>query len=199
MGQENPLTGNMKTSQPELGQRILDTALRVGLESSWDAVRLYDVAEQLEIPLADVYSCYAQKDDLVEAFFDRADNALLSLPVPDTREATVPERLHRAMFTWFDALAGHRTLIPQMLGYKLEPLHVHLQVAGITRISRTVQWFMEAAGIDTPNPVRALEEFGLTTIYLATFACWINDSSQNQERSRDLLERKLNIASRIRF
>ena len=188
----------MNDCQSELRQRILDTALTMGLESSWDAVRLRDVAGQLEITLADVYTCYTQKDDLVEAFFDRADSALLSLPISDNPEASVPERLHRAMFTWLDALAGHQTLIPQMLGYKLEPLHIHLQAAGITRISRTVQWFMEAAGINTPNPLRAVEEFALTTIYLATFACWINDSSESQQRSRNFLARKLNVAARIR-
>ena len=91
-----------------------------------------------------------KRTTLSKHFLTGPTTPLLSLPVADTREATVPEQLHRAMFTWFDALAGHRTLIPQMLGYKLDPLHVHLQVAGITRISRTVQWFMEAAGIDTP-------------------------------------------------
>ena len=110
--------------------------------------------------MADVYTCYPQKDDLVEAFFDRADHALLNLPIPGNLEASVPERLHIAIFSWFDALAEHRTLIPQMLGYKLEPLHIHLQAAGITRISRTVQWFMEVAGIDTPIPCVQLKSSG---------------------------------------
>ena len=188
----------MSASQPELRERILDTALRLGLESSWDEVRLHDVAEQLEISLADVYTCYTQKDDLAEALFDRADHALLNLPISYRQETPVPERLHRAIFSWLDALAGYQKLIPQMLGYKLEPLHVHLQAAGITRISRTVQWFMEAAGIETRNPLRAVEEFALTTIYLTTFACWINDSSENQKRSRELLARKLHFAAQIR-
>lgn len=188
----------MEPISDKQSQEILDAALEMGLESGWDSVRLFDVSSRLGISLAYINLHYRQKDDLVEALFDRADHALLSIEHFGSEDGTVSERLHQVMFTWFDALASYHALIPSMLGYKLEPLHFHLQAQGITRISRTVQWFMEAAGITTSNPIRVLEEFGLTGIYLATFARWINDSSENQQQSRRFLRRQLELASRLR-
>jgi len=32
-----------------------------------------------------------------------------------------------------------------MLGYKMHPEHIHLQVRGVARISRTVPWWREVA------------------------------------------------------
>jgi len=60
-----------------------------------------------------------------------------------------------------------------MLAYKLEFGHIHLQVPGLMRISRTVQWFREAACLDATGIQRVLEESTLTAIYLVTFARWL--------------------------
>ena len=54
------------------------TALVQAESSSWEAVILHDTAENLDISLKDVRRVYPQKDGLVEAWFDRADQAVLS-------------------------------------------------------------------------------------------------------------------------
>jgi len=48
-----------------------------------------------------------------------------------------------------------------------------LQVPGLMRISRTVQWFREAACLDATGIQRILEESTLTAIYLMTFTRWL--------------------------
>ena len=175
----------------ELKERILDCALEQGEASGWDNIRLHDIADSLGIGLSDIELYYRQKDDLVEAWFDRADQAMLSLPEDELAALDVDKRLHRIIFAWFDKLCEHKTLTGQMLRYKFEPLHFHLQFQGITRISRTVQWFMEKAQLDCSGIRRVATEMGLTTIYLATFTVWQFDRSENQDRTRDLLSRKL--------
>ena len=90
-----------------------------------------------------------------------------------------------------------------MLLYKLEFGHIHLQVMGIMRISRTVQWFREVARIDTTGLRRALEETGTTTIYLATFCHWLRDGSPDFQKTRDFLKQALlnskNCAAKVGF
>ncbi len=157
-----------------LTDRILDKALELGEASSWEAVHLHDIAEQLDITLDEIRQHFPQKDDLVEAWFDRADQAVLReraseeyLRLPDR------ERFQRVVMLWLDALASHRSLTRQMLAYKLEFGHIHLQVPGLMRISRTVQWFREAACLDATGIQRILEESTLTAIYLMTFTRWL--------------------------
>lgn len=181
----------------ELRERILDTALALGERQGWDAVHLHDIARELGIEVADIRRHFDQKDAIAEAWFDRADAALLAAPqAPGWRELPVRERLHRAIFAWLDALAPHRRLTAQMLRYKLQPEHLHLQALGLTRISRTVQWIREAALLPSVGWRRELEEAALTAMYVTTFAFWLNDDSPGAERTHALLARLLAAAER---
>ncbi len=84
-----------------------------------------------------------------------------------------------------------------MLVYKLEPGHIHLQALGIMRISRTVQWFSEAARHDSTGLQRIVDECALSTIYLASFARWLFDDSANNRKSKDFLNTALRRWLRI--
>jgi hypothetical protein len=120
--------------------------------------------------------------------FDLADDEMLAASEKaGWNELPVRERLYTAIMAWLDALTPHHRLVVQMLGYRLHPEHVHLQVRGIARISRTVQWIREVAMLPSVGWRRELEEAGLTSIYLATFSCWLMDNSAGSERTRRLL------------
>ena len=179
-------------TKPELADIILDTALQLANEKSWEKLRLQDIAHQLNISLGDIRSDYAEKDDLVEAWFDRADSRMLkATTVAEVVQLDMPEKLHHIIMAWLDALAPYRQVTTDMLLYKLEPAHLHLQIQGILRISRTVQWFREAAEQDSTHLRRILEEISLTTIFVATFIHCMNDASNMQQRTRNFLLRRL--------
>ena len=163
-----------------LAESILDVALEQAENSSWDSVNLFTVAKTLDISLHQIKMFYPQKDDLVEAWFDRADKAMLTEKASEDFTALPAyERVHQLMMCWFLSMKDHRRVTRQMLCYKLEPGHIHLQVLGIMRISRTVQWFREAALLKTENIYRIIEEIYLTRIYLISFARWLSDNSKN--------------------
>lgn len=181
---------------------ILATALDLGEARGWDALHLHDIAGAMGIPLGDIRRHYDQKDALAEAWFANADAALLAAAeTPGWRDLPPRQRLARALFAWLDALAPHRRLTAAMLRYKLQPEHVHLQLAGLLRVSRTVQWLRETAALPAAGWRRELTEVALTAIYLSTFVCWLNDDSTDSARTRALLERLLTLAERaaLRF
>jgi AcrR family transcriptional regulator len=185
------------TADPALAQRILDVALALGEQHGWDGLHLYQIARAMDITLADVRRHYDQKDALAEAWFARADAALLAAAeTPGWRELSARQRVAQAVFAWLDALAPHRRLTAAMLGYKLQPEHVHLQVCGLLRISRTVQWLREVAGLPSVGWRREVEEVALTGIYLSTFACWLRDDSPDAARAHAWLEQCLAVAER---
>ncbi len=113
---------------------------------------------------------------------------------PEFALLSTRERLARAMVTWLLALASYRRVTREMIANKLEPGHLHYQVAGAMRVSRTVQWMREAAGIRDALPWRAVSETATTTIYLATFAGWMFDESADFARTRARLDRLLRQA-----
>ena len=191
----NALYCKTMANEGQQADEILDTALMLAQHSGWEQLCLFDIARELEIGLQDIYRHYGQKDDLVDAWFDRADRTMLaSASGDDFLKKTVPERLETLILAWLDALALHKRITGEMLWYKLEPGHVHLQWAALLRISRTVQWLREAAGQDSIQLVRVIEEVGLSTIYVAVFVYWLNDVSDGQERTRSFLRSRLQQA-----
>jgi ubiquinone biosynthesis protein COQ9 len=178
----------MSQRKTSLRDRILDMALELAEACSWEQLRLHAIAAALQIGLDEILIHYPQKDDLAEAWFDRADRAMLGAGHgPDFPNRPPQERLQQVICNWLDFLATHRRLTREMLTYKLEPGHVHLQALGIMRISRTVQWFREAARQDSTGLQRILDESALTAIYLATFGRWLFDDSRDGRESKAFL------------
>ncbi len=185
-------------SKPSLRERIVATALELAERSSWETVRLHQVAVALGISLDDVRAHFREKEDIVDAWFDRADAAMLREAAASGFQAlSVRARLHRLVMAWLGALAAHRRVTRQMTLGKLEPGHVHYQIAGLLRVSRTVQWLREAAHRESVLPWRAVEETVLTGIYLATFLHWMWDESPEAKRTSELLNRLLARAGSV--
>ncbi len=186
------------TDNQNIREAIVDTAIMIAERTSWEAVRLYEVAAELNITLDDIRPYFREKEDLVDAWFDRADSMMLKQS-EDANFLALPhqERLCRLIMAWLDALSAHRKVTRQMIGAKLELGHLHIQIPAIMRVSRTVQWVREAAQRDATYVRRALEETGLTTIYLATFVYWMNDISEHSQNTREFLQHKLQIAETL--
>jgi len=169
-------------------ERILDCVVQLAEEGSWESVHLHQVAERLGIELADIQAYFGEKDQLIDAWFDRADRAALAV-TRSTGFDTLPaaNRLEAAILAWLDHLAPHRRVVREMIGAKAELGHIHIQIPAVMRISRTVQWFREVAGYRDTLPLRAVAESVHTGIYLLTFTHWMYDDSSGAERTRRLL------------
>lgn len=186
-------------SDADLRDQILDCAVELAEIDGWEAVRLHQVADRLGIGLADIQALFDEKDQLIDAWFDRADQAALAATrAAGFADRAAVDRLEIVMLAWLDHLAPHRQVVRQMIGAKAEFGHVHIQIPAIMRISRTVQWFREAAGYDDALPLRAIAEAAHTGIYLLTFGRWLFDSSPRSQHTRRLLARLLRRDTRER-
>lgn len=173
-------------------QRILDTAMAMAEKQGWEALRLYQVADQLQISLDQVRCHFDQKDALIDAWFDRADQAMLTLSESsELQSQSELEQLEQLMMCWFQALAPHQDVTRQMIEGKLEPGHVHTQIDAILRVSRTVQWLREAAHRDAFLLHRAIEETLLTSVFVVSFGHWLLDRSHNFGATRRGIQRRL--------
>ena len=172
--------------------QILDSALKLADACGWERLRLFDVAADLGTGLDSIASHYREKDQLVEAWFDRADQAMLArAKAADLLPLTPAKRLEELLLAWLASLATHRAVTGQMLLYKLEPGHIHLQIGGLLRISRTVQWWREAAQRETLHLRRIAEESLLTGVYLRCFIHWLRHPEEDPADFRALLRRQL--------
>jgi len=159
------------------------------MERGWESLNLMDVARTMHVPIGDVYTLIHQKNDLAEHLFNRADlHMLAETEHEEFQLANRQQRLQLLMSSWLNTLAPYRKLVRQMLLYKLEPGHVHLQVLGLMRISRTVQWMLHAAGINDTGLPRIAEEIILSNLYLIAFGYWLSRSPDEPGMQRFLVK-----------
>jgi AcrR family transcriptional regulator len=182
--------------RPSRRDRIVDATLAVAAEVGWANLRLHQVAERLDLPLAEVHAVFRDKDAVANAWFDRAVAAMLRAPASELAGRPPPERLLAVMMRWFDALAPQREVAREMLGEKLYPSHPHHWAPLIADLSRLIHWFLDAARIASTGRQRQLAEIGLTTLFLASLRTWLRDGSPDQERTREQLRRGLEAADR---
>ena len=174
---------------------ILDTALGLAETRGWERLQLFDVADALGIGLDVVARHYPDKDALVDAWFSRADQAMLARARDEDLAGLLPaERLEELMCVWLQALEKHRSLIPQMLAYKLEPGHLHLQLDGLHSLSRVVQWWRTAARLRGIWLNRIGQETLLSGLFLGTFCRWLRRPDEGLVTTRRYLRRRLGAA-----
>jgi AcrR family transcriptional regulator len=198
MTNQNTPKTSLEHAVDPLAEQILDTAVRLAEGSSWESVRLHHVATEMGIDLEVIHRFFRQKDDLVEAWYDRADRAMLAdAALPDYLSLSSRERLYRSITCWLMSMQRHRRVSRDMLMYKFELGHLHLQVLGLLRISRTVQWMLESAHRDAVHLRRVVEEIGLSKIFVASFVHWLFDNSNEAEKTKRMLDLLLRRAETV--
>jgi len=181
-----------------VARRIVDTAVAIAEEGTWESVRLHEVAAQMGIGLDEIRRHFREKDELIDAWFERADDAVLRLVDSGALLAlSSRERLFRLIMAWLDALEGHHRVSRQMILAKLEPGHLHIQIPALMRISRTVQWMREGALLEDTGMRRALLETAVTGIYLAAFTSWLSENRTGSPRTRRRLDAMLRRAEGV--
>lgn len=171
-------------------EHILNKALELAMESSWASFSMSQLADSLNCSIADIGQYFRSKDDMAELFFDRADRAMWALHSKESfRGLDDKDKLTECIFYWFESLSPYKSLVREMLTYKLEPGHFHLQAHGVTRISRTVQWFLEVAEREHRGLKRIVDESAVTSVYLISFSYFLSDKSEQHANTRSLLKR----------
>lgn len=187
-----------RKSAADVAERILAASLAEAERAGWSALRLNRVASALGMPLTEIYRHYRDADAIAEAWLAKADRAMLAAAsVPGLARRPPHERLARTLLAWLEVLAPHRRVTRDMLLGKLYPGHPHHLLALVFRLSRSVQWWREAAHLDAPPPRRQVEEIGLTWIFAATVACWAVDASPDRTATRVFVDRALSAADAL--
>jgi len=183
------------TGETKVG--ILRTVLQSADAVGWENVRLYHVADDLSLPLAEVHEHFADLNAVADFWFAEALRAMLA-EEPDGFDRLPPkERLLIKMQRWLDHTAEHRAVTVQMIQGKLHPPHMHHWVPMVFDLSRLIHWWLDAARIASTGAQRQAAEVGLTTIFLMTLARWARDDSPGRRETYRFLERRLTQADGI--
>ena len=171
--------------------RILKAALAIAGEEGWASAGLSAVAARAKVPMLELRRHFRDTDAIADAWFRVGLDAMLAPPPRGFSRRPAAARLEILMRRWFDALAPHRRVTAEMLSAKLWIFHPHHYVPMVFNLSRLIQWLRDLARLDAGGRRKQIEETGLTALFLATLAVWCRDDTENQERTRAFLKRRL--------
>ena len=191
------MAARKKTGGDRAKAEILQSVLESAGAAGWENVRLYQVADDLSLPLAEVRGHFTDLNAVADFWFADALAAMLAEEADGFGDLPPKERLLIKMQRWLDHLADHRAVTVQMIQGKLHPPHLHHWVPMVFDLSRLIHWWLDAARIASTGPQRQAAEVGLTTIFLMTLARWARDDSPGRRETYRFLERRLAQADGI--
>lgn len=176
---------------------ILDAAMNLAEDIGWDNIRLYQVAERLDVSLQDILTTTPDLNGVANIWFQQALEHMVQEPTIEFEHLPPWQRLFSTMEQWLDHIAQHKDVTAQILRSKLHPPHVHHWVPMIFDLSRLIHWWLDAASIAAISRKRQMAEIALTGIFLSTLIYWQRDKSPGQNKAKAFLKRRLQRSVRM--
>lgn len=170
-------------------QKIVDAFIAVVSERPWHEVSLAVIAARAEVPLSTLRSAFASRLDILAAFIERIDTAVLAGLDPDLAEAPPKDRLFDLLMRRFDLLAPYKGAVGALREAARRDPGLALSLAGFAL--RSQRWTLEAAGIESTSPAGRLKAKGLAYVYAKALKVWLDEDDEAHGRTMAALDKEL--------
>jgi AcrR family transcriptional regulator len=179
-------------------RRIVQAALALAAERGWTATTMASVAARAGVTLAEVHKHFPTRFHLLGGIGRLADAEVLARPesgAPAEAGDTPRDRLFDALMARFDALAPHRDGIRAVLrALPADPVGA-AGLAGM--LGRSMDWMIEAAGIEVRTPFRPAVVAALGGVWLAAMRAWMDDDTADLSKTMAALDAALRRAESV--
>lgn len=176
-------------------QKILDTFLKLLSEHAYEDVTLALVAEAAKVKLSDMRSAYASKSDLVAAFAELVDTAVLDERDEDMGDQPPRDRLFDILMTRIDALAPHKESVRAL--HKAARRDPALALEFNRLEVRSQRWMLIAAGIDVSGLKAGIVSQGLAVAFARVVDTWLEEDDEGMPRTMSQLDKELDRGSSL--
>lgn len=186
---------NRKMPKKDVKIKIVETALALAVERGWAVVTLRDVADGAGLSLAELHEHVEDKADILAALGRMIDREVLEAIDEPEGDASNRERLFDILMERYEVLNAHREGICAVLdSFKCDPKDA---VIGLPHLARSMNWMLEAAGIETSGIRGAIKVAGLSGVYLKVLYTWKNDESLDLAKTMAALDKALGRAEYV--
>lgn len=180
------------TNRDDASEELLDAAWALIEIRGWRTLSLAEIASEAQIPLSETCRAFPTKIHLLVALVARTDRLVLEQGVADDCE-TIHDRLFDVLMRRFDALTPHRHAIRSMMSEL--PTSPSSLLALSTRLTTSMAWMIEAAGLSSAGLSGLLRTQGLAAVYLQGLRVWVDDDSADLARTMAALDKNLRRAA----
>jgi AcrR family transcriptional regulator len=191
-----------RTKSEETRERILKAALEMFHDRGFDSTTMREIAGGAGVAIGAAYYYFDSKNAIVLAFYDQARRDMeprLEKALEESRD--LKERLRKIIEVKLTYFASSRKLLGALSGHT-NPEYPLSPFSRQTREIREhdIQFFQRALeGSRTPGPrdLRRHLPHLLWMFQMGIILFWINDKSKGQTKTNVLLEKSLDVVTRL--
>jgi AcrR family transcriptional regulator len=177
----------MATGESE-SQKLIDAAFDMVTESRWGRLALADVAERAGVELAQAFTLFPSKMNLLVAMLTSTDQAMLAGGPADPGESP-RDRVFDVLMRRFDALQARRGAIVAILReLPSDPVSALGLLPGFVR---SLTWSLEAAGVPASGVLGLIRTQGLALVFLNGLRVWMNDETPDMAHTMVAVDKAL--------
>ena len=194
-----PLTQKARQTR----EHILETALGLFASQGYQKTTLRDIASTAGVSLGLTYRYFACKEELVAALYERltveTEQAVATLP-----KLPLAARFVQALRECLKRLEPHREALGALFGAGMDPASEVSVLGEQTEAIRQRAWgtYLQVVhgASDAPGKTQAPQLATLFyAIHLSLILFWLQDRSQGQQRTQELLDFSEETLGRLRF
>ncbi len=184
-----------KRQQKNVKSKIIEKTLALAAEKGWSRLTLADIAKANKLTLAQLHEYFDDKTDILAAFGRMVDKKVLENVGRADPDVSPRDRLFDILMERFDVLAEYRSsLVPILESFQCDPGQL---VTGLPHLCRSMNWMLEAAGLEVQGIAGAVRLAGVTGIYIKTLKVWLTDESGDLSKTMAALDRDLSRAESL--
>ncbi|PVB60311.1 TetR/AcrR family transcriptional regulator [Labrenzia sp. 011] len=170
-------------------QKILQTFLDLLSEHPYEDVSLPMIAAAAKVKLSDMRSAFASKLQLVAAFTEKIDTAVLDGVDEDMGDQPPRDRLFDVLMTRIDVLAAHKEAVRAL---HVAARHDPALALDFNRLEvRSQKWMLIAAGIDVSGVKATIVAQGLAVAFARVVGVWLEEDDEGMPRTMARLDKEL--------
>lgn len=194
--------GSHMAGKAETTKRIIECSMALAAEHGWRNTSLGDISEAASLSLAELHKHYGSKTDILAAFIERTDGAVLAgvgkavAKPTDANGGDEPESVRDLLFDVLmrrlDALKPYKSAV-RCIARDLarDPLGL---LCLLPHQARSLAWMLESAGVSSAGVRGRVRTRGLGLVYLSALRAWFRDDSEDLGPTMAALDRALGQA-----
>lgn len=168
---------------------VAGAALDLAARQGWAYTLLSDIAREAGLSMAELSAVVEDKGDVLALVWRRIDREMLEACVLPDPAVSHRDAVFDVLMTRFDVLNAHRAAMVSILeSFQCDPKQL---VLSCPHLGRSMNWVLEAAGIDTQGVRGALRLAGLAALYLKALRVWKDDESADLAKVMAALDKDL--------
>lgn len=164
-------------------------ALDLAAARGWDQVTLLDIAQQSGVTLAEMFTHFEDKFDILAALGRKIDREMLERISAPEEGGAPRDALFDILMDRFDVLNDYRAGIVAILqSFKYDPKQA---VISLPHLCRSMTWVLESARVNTGGVRGAIRVSALTALYLKVVRVWMRDDTPDMAQTMAALDKEL--------